>query len=98
MHFPSHFDAFSKDLIKRLLTLDRTKRLGNLKGGVEDIRRHKFYKGVNFDTLLKLGVQPPIVPVVKSDGDVSNFERYEEVGIERGSGCDDPFRNLFSGF
>lgn len=29
--YPPHFDANAKDLIKRLLTNDRTKRLGNLK-------------------------------------------------------------------
>ena len=31
IQFPSHFDANAKDLVKRLLTADRTKRLGNLK-------------------------------------------------------------------
>ena len=29
--FPSHFDENAKDLIKKLLTSDRTKRLGNLR-------------------------------------------------------------------
>jgi serine/threonine protein kinase len=31
IYFPSHIDATAKDLIKKLLTADRTKRLGNLK-------------------------------------------------------------------
>ena len=31
VQFPSHFDALAKDLLKRLLVGDRTKRLGNLK-------------------------------------------------------------------
>lgn len=31
IYFPSHIDPAAKDLIKKLLTADRTKRLGNLK-------------------------------------------------------------------
>jgi len=31
IQFPSHFDLQAKDLIKKLLTADRSKRLGNLK-------------------------------------------------------------------
>ena len=31
IYFPPHFDSTAKDLIKKLLTADRTKRLGNLK-------------------------------------------------------------------
>ncbi|KAF8948556.1 hypothetical protein BGZ52_006786, partial [Haplosporangium bisporale] len=31
IYFPSHIDSAAKDLIKKLLTADRTKRLGNLK-------------------------------------------------------------------
>ena len=33
----------AQDLIKRLLTHDRTKRYGCLKNGAEDIKRHKWY-------------------------------------------------------
>ena len=39
--FPWHSTAL-KDLIKKLLTADLTKRLGNLKGGADDIKRHKW--------------------------------------------------------
>lgn len=31
VQFPAHFDALAKDLLKRLLVGDLTKRLGNLK-------------------------------------------------------------------
>jgi protein kinase X len=37
--FPWHFDRHSKDLIKRLLTADLTKRLGNLKARAARARR-----------------------------------------------------------
>eukprot|EP00916_Digyalum_oweni_P001797 GHVL01003462.1.p1 GENE.GHVL01003462.1~~GHVL01003462.1.p1 ORF type:complete len:307 (-),score=20.58 GHVL01003462.1:164-1084(-) len=41
VEYPRYFDARAKDLIKRLLTHDRTKRFGCLKHGAEDIKRHK---------------------------------------------------------
>ena len=33
------------DLIQKLLTLDHTKRLGT--SGVEEIKNHKFFEGIN---------------------------------------------------
>ena len=33
-----------QDLVKKLLTADRTKRFGCLKDGAEDIKRHKWFK------------------------------------------------------
>ena len=41
--YPSYFNKYAKDLISRLLTADITKRLGNLKNGVEDIKRHPWF-------------------------------------------------------
>ncbi len=42
--WPRHIEPNAKDLIKRLLVLDRTKRLGSLKNGVDDIKRHRWFK------------------------------------------------------
>merc|ERR1711865_426156 len=39
--FPWHFDRHSKDLCEKLLTADLTKRLGNLKGGAEDVKKRQ---------------------------------------------------------
>lgn len=35
VQFSAHFDLLAKDLLKRLLVSDRTKRLGNLKVNIE---------------------------------------------------------------
>merc|ERR1719258_517757 len=51
--FPRHFDVKAKDLIKRLLTHDRTKRYGCLKNGAEDIKKHKWYKGIDWDIVYR---------------------------------------------
>jgi serine/threonine protein kinase len=39
--WPRHIDPVAKDLIKKLLVQDRTKRLGNMKNGTEDVKRHR---------------------------------------------------------
>merc|ERR1719253_1590826 len=49
--FPWHFDRHSKDLIKKLLTADLTKRIGNLKGGAEDIKKHKWFAQAGTQTI-----------------------------------------------
>lgn len=83
--FPSHFDSAAKDLIRKLLTADRTRRLGNLKNGVEDIKRHKWFKGVNWENLTDRSQMAPIVPEVRHEGDTQNFEVYPEPIDEDGN-------------
>ena len=41
LEFPQHMEAAPRDLVKRLLVQDRTKRLGNMKAGAEDIKKHR---------------------------------------------------------
>eukprot|EP01119_Soliformovum_irregulare_P023851 TRINITY_DN841_c1_g1_i3.p1 TRINITY_DN841_c1_g1~~TRINITY_DN841_c1_g1_i3.p1 ORF type:complete len:331 (-),score=86.97 TRINITY_DN841_c1_g1_i3:392-1384(-) len=74
IHFPSHFDASAKDLVKKLLTADRTRRLGNLKNGAEDIKTHKFFKPLDWDDVYHCRLSPPIVPEISHAGDTQNFE------------------------
>lgn len=47
--WPRQMDAVAKDLLKKLLVPDRTKRLGNMKNGGEDIRRHRWFKHLDWD-------------------------------------------------
>jgi len=76
--FPRHVDLKAKDLIKRFLTHDRTKRFGCLKGGVEDVKTHKWFRGLEFELLICKQLKPPFVPSVKSPEDTSLFDRYPE--------------------
>lgn len=43
VRFPSHFSSDLKDLLRNLLQVDLTKRFGNLKNGVNDIKGHKWF-------------------------------------------------------
>jgi len=76
--FPWHFDRHSKDLIKKLLTADLTKRLGNLKAGAEDVKKHKWFTSIDWAKLLAVAVTPPITPTVGDESDTSNFEQYPD--------------------
>jgi len=76
--WPRHVDGVAKDLIKKLLVQDRTKRLGNMKNGTEDVKRHRWFKTVDWEEVLEKQMKPPIVPKVSSEGDTRNFDDYPE--------------------
>lgn len=76
LKFPAFFDPIAKDMVKRLLTPDLTKRYGNLKNGVADIKNHKWFAGVNWTVLGKCGIPAPFVPKISHPGDTSNFDTY----------------------
>jgi protein kinase A len=50
--FPIDFDKKAKSLCRHLLVADLTKRYGNLKGGVDDIKDHKFFKNLSWEDIL----------------------------------------------
>jgi len=84
-----------------LLPTDRTRRLGNLKNGVEDIKRHRFFKGVDWEALANRQVRAPIIPEVEDDDDTTLYEAYDEAeGYELviSDPPEDPYADLFADF
>ncbi|CAD7966888.1 unnamed protein product [Amoebophrya sp. A25] len=76
---PKHIDVKARDLIKRFLTLERTKRLGCLAGGFQDIKDHKWFRGGwSWEALQAKQVAPPFQPAVRSNDDTSMFQQYPE--------------------
>jgi len=96
--FPRHFDVKAKDLIKRLLTHDRAKRFGCLKNGAEDIQKHKWYKGMDWDSLVNRRVKATWVPPVKAQDDTSMFDRYPESTEGSAPVISAKDQELFAGF
>ncbi|CAO3657371.1 unnamed protein product [Mucor hiemalis] len=97
--WPQYFDANGKDLLKRLLTPDLTKRFGNLKAGSDDIKRHGWFTGVDFNRILARQIRAPYVPQIRGEGDASHFDKYPETQEQYGVvGQNDPYRNLFPDF
>ncbi|CAD8088880.1 unnamed protein product [Paramecium sonneborni] len=76
--FPRNFDNEAKSLVKHLLEQDVTKRFGNLKNGVEDIKQHKWYETLNWKDLFTKRIKPLYIPIIQSDYDTSNFATYPE--------------------
>jgi len=48
-----------------MLEADLSKRFGNLKGGANDIKDHRFFKGFSFEDLLAKKIKPPYLPPLK---------------------------------
>jgi len=62
------------DLIEKLLC-DQSVRLG--RKGVEEIKRHRFFDGIDWDGIRQS--KAPFVPILKSPTDTSYFEELEEL-------------------
>ena len=56
----------AKDLIKRLLEKDKTKRLGAT-GDMTEILEHPFFNGLNLEQLQKKELVPPYKPLISDD-------------------------------
>ncbi|KAK0181827.1 hypothetical protein PV327_000018 [Microctonus hyperodae] len=78
IEWPKHVDPIAKDLIKKLLIADRTKRLGNMRQGAEDVKRHRWFKLIDWILVPQRLLNPPIGPRVKAPGDASCFDDYPE--------------------
>jgi len=78
INFPRHIDAQAKDLICKLLTADRTKRFGCLRGGAMDIKSHPWLHSIEWNNLYAKKIKPPFVPPYKAPNDTSNFDRYPD--------------------
>ncbi|XP_007895192.1 cGMP-dependent protein kinase 1 isoform X4 [Callorhinchus milii] len=78
IEFPKKITKNAANLIKKLCRDNPSERLGNLKNGVKDIQKHKWFEGFNWEGLRKGTLTPPIVPSVTSPTDTSNFDSFPE--------------------
>jgi len=76
--FPRYFTPEARDLIRGLLRNKPVKRLGILKGGADNIRKHGWFYGFNWDKLYKGTLTAPIINKVRNNKDLSNFTNSEE--------------------
>jgi protein kinase A len=94
VRFPRPFDSASRGLIKHLLVGDLSKRYGNLKGGVNDIKHHRFFSGTHWERLLQKSIPMAYLPKINDIRDFSHFTEYPDsltlsVPIKK---SEDPFR------
>ncbi|CAH2234150.1 cAMP-dependent protein kinase catalytic subunit 1-like [Pararge aegeria] len=85
-----------KNIIKGLLQVDTTKRLGCLKNGVFEIKGHPWFSDISWQSILQQRAQPPFVPICPTPGDTSNFPDIEQIKLRKSSKC--YFENEFEDF
>ncbi|XP_023313453.1 ribosomal protein S6 kinase beta-2-like isoform X2 [Trichogramma pretiosum] len=74
LKFESFITNAAKDLIRKLLKL-YPKRLGCGPNGAALIKRHQFFRPINWEDVLQQKLEPPFKPKMKDIDDVSNFDR-----------------------
>ena len=78
LKFSTSFDPDAKSLVRHLLEHDLSKRYGNLKNGVNDIKNHRLFKGFDWHACLARSIKPQYIPKVTSSSDTSNFSNYPD--------------------
>ena len=77
--YPDGFDKELKSLVKHLLRRDLSKRFGNMVGGVSDIKTHRFFKSLDWNSLLMKKIDAPFIPEVKvPSSSISSFLKDRE--------------------
>lgn len=98
VRYPSYFESNAKALLKGLLTSDLSMRFGNLRNGSKDIFYHEFFQEVEWSKLYARAVPAPYIPKIDSEGDSSQFDKYQEADISSyGLAGPDPHAHLFQG-
>lgn len=77
--YPSHLSQDIKHLLVNLLQLDLTTRYGNMKNGVRDIKRHPWFRSIDWMAIYYKQVKAPFLPEFSEDpADFRNYDDYEE--------------------
>ncbi|CAK93885.1 unnamed protein product (macronuclear) [Paramecium tetraurelia] len=74
--YPDYFSKEAKDLISQLLQVRPFNRLGYIKGGVNDVKKHKWFKNINWKELAQKNIKAPYIPKINGFGDTSNYNYY----------------------
>jgi len=92
--YPEGFDSKCKSLVKHLLRRDLSKRYGNLKNGVEDIKGHRFFEFLNWQNLLMKKIEAPYTPHIEPISEKeSNFAKEKTASAEKVNADEDPFND-----
>lgn len=64
----------AEQLILAMCKACPAERLGNHRDGLKGIRRHKFFRGFDWQGLAERSLKPPFVPAVAGPFDVRHFD------------------------
>eukprot|EP00915_Cephaloidophora_sp_WS-2016_P002184 GHVH01002922.1.p1 GENE.GHVH01002922.1~~GHVH01002922.1.p1 ORF type:complete len:716 (+),score=74.79 GHVH01002922.1:2378-4525(+) len=97
--YPETIGPVTKDFLQRLFVKDPKNRLGA--HNIEEIKRHPFFRDVDFEGLKNKRVVAPFVPTISNEFDTSNFDReFTHLALEKFTSEDcinpmmeDPFKS-----
>jgi len=92
-------DVPKNGLIVRLLRPDKSHRIGCLKNGAEDIKKHKWFRGLNWAALYNKQLAPPmgaLLPELRDDDDRRYYARYPDSVEESGPLLEQAKQDLFA--
>ena len=72
----NHFTPEAKMIITDLLVVEPSKRLGYGSNGTENIKKHPFFKDINWEELYNKKVEPEFVPKIFNELDLGNFDKF----------------------
>uniref|UniRef100_H3AFJ3 protein kinase C n=1 Tax=Latimeria chalumnae TaxID=7897 RepID=H3AFJ3_LATCH len=74
VRYPRFLSTEAISIMRRLLRRNPDRRLGASERDAEDVKKHLFFRSVDWNALLAKKVKPPFVPTIKGREDVSNFD------------------------
>ena len=89
LKFPSHFSITLRELLKKLLHVDLTKRIGNLKNGVTDIKENKWFCNTDWKAIYNRSIKAPFLPK-------EEYEYYDEEPLQ--ISMTEKYADVFEGF
>uniref|UniRef100_A0A8B9K7B3 cGMP-dependent protein kinase n=1 Tax=Astyanax mexicanus TaxID=7994 RepID=A0A8B9K7B3_ASTMX len=94
MDFPKKISKRPGDLIRKLCKQNPSERLGNMKNGIMDIKKHRWFTGFSWSGLKARTLNSPLKREVKGPTDHSYFDNYppeDEIPPDEISGWDMDF-------
>merc|ERR1712176_190511 len=76
--FPKIVQGPVETFIKSLCHADPSERMPMKKEGTENIKRHPWYRGFDWNAMMKFTLDPPYKPQVKNKKDKANFSARKE--------------------
>jgi len=97
LEFDDSIPIHAQDLIARLLRKSPKKRLGCGQGGIEDIKNHRWFRGIIWEQYMNKEIPAPFVPRFSHEGDASNYLVVDEKE-ESVNDLLPPYGNFFKDF
>uniref|UniRef100_A0A4X2L1G6 Serine/threonine-protein kinase N2 n=2 Tax=Vombatus ursinus TaxID=29139 RepID=A0A4X2L1G6_VOMUR len=74
VRYPRFLSTEAISIMRRLLRRNPERRLGAGEKDAEDVKKHPFFRLIDWNALLAKKVKPPFVPTIRGREDVSNFD------------------------